>query len=314
MKVLILDRVHPILLKGLFNLGFEISEDYESTKEAILDTISTYDGIIVRSRFPINQEFLKAAVHLKFIGRVGAGLENIDTALAKELNIQLFSAPEGNRDAVGEHALGMILMLFNNLKRADLQVRTGIWNREENRGLELSGKTIGIIGYGNMGSSFAKKLEGFDMKILAYDKYKTDFGNALVEESSLEKIKQEAEILSLHIPQTTETIGMVNAAFIEGFKKEFYLINTARGSSVNTMDLVDAMVKNKVLGACLDVLEYEKSSFENMFQQEMPSAFEFLINSDKVILSPHIAGWTQESNIKMAEVILDKIEKHIALE
>lgn len=308
MKVLVLDTVHPVLLQGLKELNYEIVEDYSSSKSEILPSMNEYFGLIVRSRFPIDLEFLKAGSQLKFIGRVGAGMENIDQVFAKELGIHLISAPEGNKDAVGEHAIGMILMLFNNLKRADLEVRQGIWKREQNRGLELSGKTIGLIGYGNMGSAFAQKLRGFDVEVLAYDKYKSGFSNDTVKEVSLAELKLNSDVLSLHIPQEPDTLGMVNDEFIDDFAKNFYLINTARGKSVNTRSLVKALESGKIKGACLDVLEFEKASFENMFDSEIPKEFQYLINSEKVVLSPHIAGWTIESNQKMAQTIIDKLK------
>lgn len=308
MRVLILDTVHPSLIEGLRELNYEIVEDYNSSNTDLLPSLKEYSGLIVRSRFPIDDFFLEHCTKLQFIGRIGAGMENIAIPKATEMGIHLLSAPEGNRDAVGEHAIGMILMLFNNLKRADSEVREGIWKREENRGFELAGKTIGIIGYGNMGSAFAQRLQGFDVEILAYDKYKSGFSNAYVKEVSLEELKQKSDILSLHIPQTTETLGMVNTQFINSFKKDFYLINTARGKSVQTKSLVEALENGKIKGACLDVLEFEKSSFENMFDSKMPEEFQYLIHSEKVILSPHIAGWTVESNRKMGETILKKIK------
>jgi D-3-phosphoglycerate dehydrogenase len=319
MKVLIIDTVDPLLSNGLRQLGFEVEEDYTSPKEEITQKISKYSGLVIRSRFPVDAPFLRNATHLKFIGRVGAGMENIDTPFAESMGIHLIKAPEGNRDAVGEQAVGMLLMLFNNLKRADAEVRAGIWKREENRGLEINGKTVGIIGYGYMGSAFAEKLKGFGCTVLAYDKYKNGFGNEAVKEVSLEELQQQADIVSLHIPQAADTLGMFNADFIQSFRKPFYLVNTARGKSVNTEDLVAGLQAGKVLGACLDVLEYEKASFENMFNRvapdgasthkmELPDAFQYLIQSDKVILSPHIAGWSHESNKKMAQVILDKVQ------
>jgi D-3-phosphoglycerate dehydrogenase len=308
LKVLVIDSVHQDLLQGLRDLNFEIIEDYSTSKEKLIPKLGEYNGLILRSRFPIDKDFLKAASNLKFIGRVGAGMENIDIPFAQKMGIHLLSAPEGNRDAVAEHAIAMILMLFNNLKRADDEVRNGIWRREENRGLELSGKTIGIIGYGNNGSAFAKKLMGFGSEVLAYDKYKKGFSNNIVREVELDELKMKADILSLHIPQNHETINMLNQEFIDGFSKDFYLINTARGKIVNTKALIEAIEKGKILGACLDVLEFEKSSFENMFDGEMPAEFQQLIKTEKVILSPHIAGWTQESKQKMAATIIQKLK------
>ncbi len=294
---------------GLADLGFEIIEDFESSKEQMESTISDVSGIVIRSRFPLDKEFLEKAVRLSFIGRVGAGLENIDLLTANRLGIKSFNAPEGNRDAVGEHALGMLLMLFNHLKKADAEVRKGIWKREENRGLEISGKTVGIIGYGNMGSAFAEKLRGLGCEILAYDKYKKGFENGYAKEVSLKEIQAKSDILSLHIPQTEETIGMVNENFIKSFKKDFYLINTARGKIVKTSALVNALNSGKISGACLDVLEYESSSFENLFGADLPGDFNHLTQAENVILSPHVAGWTAESKKKMAQIILGKIKR-----
>lgn len=309
MKVLHIDQNHPILIDQLEILGFENDQDYHSSKADIEKKISNYDGLIVRSRFNIDKHFLDEAKTLKFIGRVGAGLENIDVSYAESKGIKLISAPEGNRNAVGEHALGMLLSLFNKLNKADQEVRQGKWLREDNRGIELDGKTVGIIGYGNMGKAFAKKLRGFDVEILCYD-IKADVGDSNARQVSVEELMSKAEVLSLHTPQTNLTLGMVNHDFISNFKKPFWLINTARGKSVVTEDLVSALKSGKILGAGLDVLEYEKSSFEDLFTNpdEMPNAFKYLIKSKQVILSPHIAGWTQESNIKLAQTIVNKIK------
>lgn len=310
MKILHVDRNHPLILEQLKEYGFHNDEDYTSTKNEIEQKIAAYDGLIIRSRFTIDKAFLNAATKLKFIGRLGAGLENIDTIFAKEKGIELFSAPEGNRNAVGEHALGMLLSLFNHLRRADHEVRNGIWKREENRGLELEGKTIGLIGYGNMGKAFAKKLRGFDCEVIFYD-VKEGIANKDAKPVSLEELQEKADVLSLHTPLTSLTENMVDNAFITSFKKPFWLINTARGKSVITQDLVEALQSGKVLGAGLDVLEYEKSSFENLFsgQHQIPEAFQYLIEADNVLLSPHIAGWTMESKEKLAQTIVDKIKQ-----
>ena len=308
MKILHLDANHPLLLKQLNDLGFENHEDYTSSKSEIEAKIADYDGFIIRSRFSIDQSFLDAAKNLKFIGRVGAGLENIDCDYATKKGIYLISAPEGNRNAVGEHALGMLLSLFNNLNKADKEVRQGKWLREENRGLELDGKTVGLIGYGNMGKAFAKKLRGFDVEVLCYD-IKSNVGDENAKQVSLAELKEKSDVLSLHIPQTDLTLKMVDSEFINGFKKTFWLINTARGKSVVTEDLVSALKSGKISGAGLDVLEYEKSSFENLFSADnMPEAFQYLIASENVLLTPHVAGWTVESNIKLAQTIVDKIQ------
>lgn len=308
MKVIHLDTNHPLLINQLNKLGFTNDEDYLSSKEDIEAKIHNYDGFIIRSRFKIDKAFIDKATNLKFIGRVGAGLENIDCEYAISKNIALIAAPEGNRNAVGEHTLGMLLSLFNKLNKADKEVRAGKWLREENRGLELDGKTIGLIGYGNMGKSFAKKLKGFDVDVLCYD-IKSNVGDENCKQVSLEELQQRSDVLSLHTPQTTLTRNMINKAFINRFKKSFWLLNTARGTSVVTKDLVAALKSGKILGAGLDVLEYEKSSFENLFSDNnLPEAFQYLIASENVILSPHVAGWTIESNEKLAQTIVDKIK------
>ncbi len=309
MKILLLDKNHPILKEGLIKLGFEIDEDYASNKQEVEKKIAGYDGIIIRSRFPIDKEFLQKATNLKFIGRVGAGLENIDTDFARIRQIELFNAPEGNRNAVGEHALALVLNLLNRINIADREVRHGIWQREANRGIELDGKTVGIIGYGNTGKAFAKKLRGFDVEVLAYD-IKDNIGDDNARQVDLATLQGRADILSLHVPHTDLTHKMVNSDFINKFVKNFWLVNTARGTVVDTVDLVTALEKGKIRGAGLDVLEYEKSSFENMFDsKELPEAFSKLIKMDNVILTPHVAGWTKESKVKLAEVILRKIER-----
>ena len=308
MKILHLDTNHSLLLKQLCELGFTNDEDYTSSKKEIEAKINLYDGCIIRSRFSIDKAFLDKATNLKFIGRVGAGLENIDCVYAATKNIELIAAPEGNRNAVGEHSLAMLLSLFNKLNKADKEVRNGAWLREENRGIELDGKTIGIIGYGNMGKSFAKKLRGFDVNVLCYD-IKPGVSDENCKQVSISELQERVDILSLHTPQTELTKNMVNTDFINGFKKNFWLINTARGTSVVTKDLVESLKAGKILGAGLDVLEYEKTSFENLFSDDkMPEAFKYLINSENIILSPHVAGWTIESKGKLAQTIVDKIE------
>ncbi|WP_040279336.1 2-hydroxyacid dehydrogenase [Psychroserpens damuponensis] len=307
MKILHLDQNHPLLIEQLNALGYTNDEDYTSPKEAIENKIHQYDGFIIRSRFKIDAPFLDAAKHLKFIGRVGAGLENIDCEYAAHKGIKLIAAPEGNRNAVGEHSLAMVLSLFNKLNTADRDVRLGKWQREENRGLELDGKIVGLIGYGNMGKAFAKKLRGFDVEVLCYD-LKENVGDENAKQVSLKELQNKADVLSLHTPETPLTINMINSEFIDGFKKSFWLINTARGKSVVTNDLVSALETGKILGAGLDVLEYEKSSFENLFTTEMPNAFKYLIAAENVILTPHVAGWTIESKEKLAQTIVDKIK------
>lgn len=310
MKILHLDTNHSILIQQLNSLGFTNDEDYTSSKAEIIAKIHLYDGLIIRSRFSIDASFLEKGKNLKFIGRVGAGLENIDCSYTKNNGITLIAAPEGNRNAVGEHCLGMLLSLFNKLNKANGEIKKGQWLREENRGVELDGKTIGLIGYGNMGKSFAKKLRGFDVEVLCYD-LKTAVSDDCCKQVSLRELQQKVDVLSLHTPQTELTKNMVNTNFIESFKKKFWLLNTARGNSVVTKDLVIALKSGKILGAGLDVLEYEKTSFENLFTNDnIPKAFQYLINSNKVLLSPHVAGWTVESEKKLAQTIVDKIKSH----
>ena len=308
MRVLHLDTNHPLLIRGLAELGFENYEDYTSTKAEVEDKIEGFDGIVIRSRFKIDQKFLDKAVNLKFIGRVGAGLENIDTIYAKKKGVFLAAAPEGNRNAVGEHALGMLLALFNKLRKSHSEISTGIWDREGNRGVELDGKTVGIIGYGNTGKAFAKKLAGFEVDVLCYD-IVGGVGDEYARQVGIMELQQKTDVLSLHVPQTPETLGMINKAFINDFHKPFWFLNTARGKCVVTKDLVEALKSEKILGAGLDVLEYEKTSFEALFTEtQLPEAFSYLMQAPNVLLSPHVAGWTVESKEKLALTIVDKIK------
>ena len=307
-KILHIDSNNPLLWNQLKELGFQNEEDFTSTKEEIEAKIHKYHGIVIRSRFKIDRTFLDKATNLQFIARVGAGLESIDCDYATSKNIQLIAAPEGNRNAVGEQALGMLLSLFNNLNKANAEVKNGQWNREANRGHELDGKTVGIIGYGNMGKAFAKKLRGFEVEVLCYD-IQENVADANAKQVSLKELQEKADLLSLHIPWTPETDKMVNTDFINAFHKPFWLINTARGRSVVTSDLVEALKSGKVLGAGLDVLEYEKLSFENLFDEESKNeSFEYLRQAENVLLTPHIAGWTFESHEKLAQTIVDKIK------
>ena len=307
MKILHLDTNHPLLINQLNDLGFVNHEDYISTKGQVKALIHDYDGLIIRSRFSIDKHFLDAATNLKFIGRVGAGLENIDCDYAASKGVHLIAAPEGNRNAVGEHALGMLLSLFNKLNKADREVRQGRWLREENRGIELDGKTIGLIGYGNMGKAFAKKLRGFDVEVLCYD-IKANIGDENAKQVTLTELQRRTDVLSLHVPQTPLTTNMINEEFINLFNRPFWIINTARGKSIVTKDLVKALKSGKIIGAGLDVLEYEKASFENLFSSEMPKAFQYLIQSTNVLLTPHVAGWTIQSKEKLAQTIVNKIK------
>jgi len=306
-RILHIDSNHPLLWEQLEQAGFQNEADFTSTKEEVEAKIHNYHGIVIRSRFKIDQSFLDKATHLQFIARVGAGLESIDCDYAAAKGVHLIAAPEGNRNAVGEHALGMLLSLMNKLNRADRLVREGKWIREGNRGFELEHKTIGIIGYGNMGKSFAKKLLGFDVTVLCYD-IQEQVGDENAQQVSLQELQQQADVLSLHIPWTPETDKLVNTDFINAFAKPFWFINTSRGNNVVTADLVVALQSGKVLGAGLDVLEYEKLSFENLFiDTEKPAAFQYLLEADNVLLTPHIAGWTYESHEKLAQTIVNKI-------
>ena len=307
MRILFIDSNHPLLHQTLEAAGHSCELNYSWTKEEITDRIHLFDGVVIRSRIRIDKEIIDKAEKLKFIARAGAGMENIDVAYAESKGIKCLHAPEGNRDAVAEHALGMLLCLFNNISRADKEVREGKWIREGNRGVELMGKTIGIIGFGNMGSAFAERLKGFGVKVLAYDKYKKDFGTENIRESSMEEIFQEADVLSLHTPLTQETEYLINNEFIKNFRKNIYIINTARGKCLHTADLITSLKSGKVSGACLDVLEYEMTSFESLDYNALPLAFQELIKSDKVLLSSHIGGWTHESNEKIAKILAEKI-------
>jgi len=300
-----IDTVHAVLQERLETAGFECVDHTKSDLDRIKKEIGSFHGIAIRSRISVNKELLDLASELRFIARSGSGMENIDVAYAEAKGIRCYGAPEGNANAVGQHALGMLLSLFRNINISDAEVRKNIWEREGNRGLELDDRTIGIIGFGNTGSAFAKKLSGFDVRILAHDKYKSGFGNEHIEECSLEDIQRNCNIVSLHVPLTDETRYMVNDAFIQNFSKPIWVINTSRGAVVKTDDLVKNMKTGKVLGACLDVLEYEKKSLEGL--EEWPEALKYLTSSHRTILTPHIAGWTKESYRKLSEVLADKI-------
>jgi D-3-phosphoglycerate dehydrogenase len=307
-KILHIDSNHPVLWNQLQQFGFINHSDFTSSKEEIETKIQDYHGIVIRSRFKIDKMFLDKAINLQFLARVGAGLESIDCDYATSKNITLIAAPEGNRNAVAEHTLGMILSLFNKLNQANSEIQSGYWNRESNRGHELDGKTVGIIGYGNMGKSFAKKLSGFDANVLCYD-IQENMGDRNAKQVSLAEFQQKVDVVSLHVPWTAETDKMVDSDFINGFEKAFWILNTSRGKNIVTADLVAAMQSGKILGAGLDVLEYEKLSFETLFQDNhTPEAFQYLLKAKNVILTPHIAGWTFESHERLAQVIVDKIK------
>ena len=307
MKILHLDENHPLLLEQLEVAGFENTKAYTTPKEEVERLLPNFDGIVVRSRFPIDAEFLAHGSRLKFIARVGAGVENIDQTAAQAKGIALFAAPMGNANAVGEHALGMLLNLMNKLRLAHSSIQRGEWLRETHRGEELEGKTVGIIGYGNMGKSFAKKLQGFDVAEVIYYDIDSKTPDSYARQVRLEELQDKAQVLSLHTPQTPETMGMINAAFLAKMQQPFWLINTARGSAVKTAALVQAIKQGKVKGAALDVLEYEKSSFENLFEEEDNHDLNYLLQAPNVLLTPHIAGWSFESHRKLAELIARQI-------
>ena len=311
MKILLLDSNHPLITEQLLAKGFVLEEDFTSSYDEVLQKINQYDGIIIRSRIPLDKNFLENAQNLKFIARVGAGMENIDLETAKNLGISLINSPEGNRDAVAEHVLAMLLILMNRLFIASEEVKNGIWKREENRGDELLGKTFGIIGYGNMGKATAKKLSGFGVEVIFYD-ILPNLEDEFAKQVSLEELQERADILSLHIPLDASTEYLVDENFISKMKKNFYLVNTARGKNVKTSALVDALKSGKVKAAALDVLEYEKSSFENLdistsLSTRNKEDLQFLLESNQVIVTPHIAGWTHQSKEKLAQFIVDKI-------
>lgn len=304
MKILLLDKNHPLITEQLSVKGFLFEEDFTSPYEDVLKKIGHYDGIIIRSRIPIDQNFLEHAKNLKFIARVGAGMENINVEFAEKSGIQLISSPEGNRDSVAEHVVGMLLILMHRLFISSQEVKNGIWRREENRGDEILGKTVGLIGYGNMGKAVAKRLSGFGCKVIFHD-ILPDIGDEFATQVSLDTLKKEADILSIHLPITKETHYIIDEKFISEMAKDFYFINTARGKNVKTNDLVKALKSGKVKGATLDVLEFEKASFENLDTEN--DDLQFLLQSEKVIVTPHIAGWTVQSKQKLAQVIVDKI-------
>ena len=287
--------------------GFLLTDATRWSREEFISKLGTCNGITIRSRFKIDREMIDQATSLDFIARAGAGMENIDVSYASSKKIACLHAPEGNRDAVGEHAMGMLLSLLNNLNRADAEVRKGIWKREENRGVELKDKTIGVIGFGNMGSAFVQRLAGFGVQVLVYDKYKEVENGPYFKKAAMEELFENCDVLSLHIPLTDETHYLVNDAFIRRFKKNIYLVNTARGKNVHTADLVSHIRTGKIAGAALDVLEYESVSFEHMEGTSLPEPFRFLAASDRVVLSPHIAGWTHESGYRIAAVLAQKI-------
>lgn len=308
MRILVTDSTHPILHNLLRQAGHEVVEDTTLNYDTLLSVIPQYDALVVRSKIIIDRPFLDRARHLRCIGRVGAGMETIDVDYAESLGIRCLNSPEGNRDAVGEHALGLLLALFNNIARADAEVRQGLWQREANRGLELKGRTVGIIGFGNMGSAFAQRLQGFECNIIAYDKYRpAGYAPAYVQEVSLHELQQRAQVLSLHVPLTPETRHMVDYPFIQRFRHPFHLINTSRGAVVDTPGLVRALDEGLILGTALDVIEYEDMTRDGLDLDHLPDAFHYLLHSPRSVLTPHVAGWTVESKEKLASVLAQKI-------
>lgn len=303
-KILIVDDLHPAFVAEAERLGYVCDVQPLITREQALKILSGYSGLAIRTKFLVDQEIINAAPYLKFIARAGAGMDNIDETYAQSKGIICINAPEGNRDAVAEHAIGMLLALMNNLRKTDQQVRKGIWDREGNRGWELKGKTVGIIGYGNTGQALAKKLSGFDVEVIAFDKYKTDYSDAYAKENSMEQIVKHSNIVSFHLPLTRETRQLVNEEYLYHFKKPIFLINTSRGEVVNTRAVLNGVKSGKILGAGLDVLETEK--FPAVAEQEW---YADLAVNEKIILSPHIAGWTFESYKKISEVLAEKLQK-----
>lgn len=308
MRVLFIDTVHPYLESHLTRMGHGCVDGSQWKREEVLERANAFDGLVIRSRLKVDRELLDACGSLRFIARAGAGMENIDEEYAKQLGIRCINAPEGNRDAVAEHAMGMLLTLFNRINLADREVRSGLWLREENRGVELLGRTVGIIGYGNTGRAFAKRLSSFGTLVYAHDRYKENYSDEFVIETGLGSIFEEADVVSLHVPLTEDTIHMVNDEFFQRFHSPIYLINTSRGPVVDTAALVRAMESGKVVGACLDVLEYEGTSFEHLTEGETPEPLQYLLDSPRVILTPHIAGWTHESHMKISQVLMEKIQ------
>jgi D-3-phosphoglycerate dehydrogenase len=302
-NILIVDDLHPIFIEHTEALGYTCDYRPLIKPDEVLSIIANYTGLVVRSKFQVDRAFFDAAINLKYIARAGAGMDNIDEAYAKEKGVQLVNAPEGNMDAVGEHAVGMLLSLMNNLNRGDVEIRNGQWQREANRGYELKGRTIGIIGYGHMGQSFAKKLKGFGVDVIAYDKYKTGFSDAYAREVSMEEIVKHSEVLSLHVPLTSETKGLVNDEYLFHFRKPIFLLNTSRGKVVQTQAVLNAIKQGKIIAAGLDVLEVEK--FPALGEQAW---FDELKTNGKILLSPHVAGWTFESYRKISEVMALKIK------
>lgn len=311
MRILIIDEVHTIFHQLMKANGHELFEEFNISKEELIFSIKNYDALVVRSKFFIDEEIISAMRRNFIIARAGAGMDNIDEKFAIENGIILINAPEGNRDAVAEHVLGMLLTFARNIHKADSEIRNGIWLREENRGFELKGKTFGIIGYGNTGRALAKKLAGFEMKVIAYDKYLSNYSDDYVSEVTINELKEQSDIISLHIPLTSETSHSINKAFFDSLAKKPFIINSSRGKVTKTSDLLEAIKTGKVLGAALDVLENEQ--FNNLQSNDL-EWYNELVASKKVLLTSHIAGWTKESYFKISEVLAQKlIKQHYSL-
>lgn len=306
-KILFINEAHPVLEERLSRLGFVCEFDYLSDKASIQTKLHEYFGVVIRSRMQVDKAFVDAAVNVKFIARLGVGVEHIDIEYAREKGIEVLTSPEGSRDTVGEHTMGMLLNMLNNLARANQQIRDGQWIREGNRGVEIKGKTVGILGYGNMGNAFAQRLQGFECTVIAYDKYKSDYGNAYAKAVDLDTLFAQSDILSIHIPYMPSNRYFVDADFIANFQKDIYIINTARGTVLDTAGLVQHLKTGKVKAAALDVLEYEEMSFEMMDFTQIPADFKYLLAAENVVLAPHIAGWSHESKRGHAAVLAQKI-------
>ncbi len=307
MHILITDNCHPVLQQKFSEAGITFDIDTECTYQSLLAKVHQYDALVVRSKIEIDAAFLDQARHLRCIGRLGAGMETIDVDYAEKLGISCINSPEGNRDAVGEHAVGLLLSLLNHISTADAEVRKGLWRREANRGFELGYRTVGIVGFGNMGSSFAKRLQGFGCRILAYDKYKKGYAPSYVEEVSLQQLQDQVDVVSLHVPLTTETHHLVDEHFISSMTHPFYLVNTSRGAVVSTDALANAVRSQKVLGAALDVIEFENLTRDALRQEDLPPAFLDLLESPHMLFTPHVGGWTVESKYKLAAFLADKM-------
>lgn len=311
MKVNFVDSVHPVLSTRLTVAGHTCEDLSEYTGDALMRQLHDSEGLVVRSRLMIDAQVLDHAPRLRFIARAGAGMENIDREACAKRGIKLYNSPEGNRDAVAEHAVGMLLALMNHMPRADRQVRQGVWDRQGNSGHELCGSTVGIIGFGQMGTAFAQRLQGFGVKLLAYDKYRTGFSNEQVAEVTLDELQLRSDVISLHLPLTAETEHYAGTAFFNSCAKPLWFVNTARGPVTDTAALLDAIDAGKVRGACLDVLEFEERSLKGLHDTRGNATLDRLRASDKVLLSPHVAGLTAESYFKLANVLADKILRDV---